>query len=937
MKIKNINFLFKNKITNLILFYIFLFFLLFYYICLFQINKKQILKNDFPKNKNTIEKNAIIKDKAKIIEKIQKEIKQIFNNEKKEKPCFDINPYYFEKGETVYAFNLDVPTDTQSFQEGIISESYNIDNINKLPISIKGENNKIFFNQKGKFIGISLPEKNTNEDINYIITSNSLFYFVKCKNHKIDNSVSNEEPYYFWIRTEDSPEQKNKILLNEKGLFTGFNQKNIQQNQIQNVIYNQIKEIIEYHLCLDYKRQLQQKIKQKIPKTNHRNNDQIEKIKDIDKITFAIKIENNKDDSIILGSGFIFEQNPININNNEYKYYFVTNRHVIDNKKNNYDDKNTYITIYNKFLEKINNVKIIGTLDNDDIYDDIAILTFTKKFENNNKPTEITEILKKAFPEKQIDIHQGEVIYSMGSQRTKTSEKFPETTSERVYNKFNLLKKGNIISYHDKEINFDITIDSGNSGGPVFNEEGEIIGINKSTIKSENSFYDKISQCINIKHIKKTLNKIFEILNNNNNNKINPFLTELNKYDPFLEQELNSFPPFSTNSPSNNEYINDINISISKFINYLNWQPNQKIKSKIIKSNIPEIIFNMDLIIFFQEKDITFSIDPTEEQIEIHLNNKKKEIIFTKYSQNNQKGEIIKKYNIKDINDFDFFSLKIIENPNKNNIITDKKTNLYKLNKIKNSLIVWETNHKKNSKNGNGIIFHKQKISEKKYLYFVISTFNIDKNNLEHLTEPIKNIFENKIKINTYFNEYHKKEKGEIKSFLFDKNDLVLITFESEHNYDVIKHRPIEDLNLGEEIFFLINDDNDDYIPQMFKSAIGNKQENHILCDSVFNLKNKNKKINKYKFIFFYFDSEGNLIGMNNNSESSNNIPEYFNKVFSLEKSTIEKLILNSQIKKFLNIGFSIFFINSIFFIFITSKNYKKNYKLFRKNYHILN
>ncbi|MEZ0180129.1 S1 family peptidase, partial ['Camptotheca acuminata' phytoplasma] len=647
------------------------------------------------------------------------------------------------------------------------------------------------------------------------------------------------------------------------------------------------------------------------PKKEKINNS---KLKKIEQMTFLISSHNS------LGSGFIFGiEEHTECKTNHFQYYVLTNRHVIDSKNQiNYCAK-----IYNYFFG-LKKAKIIGFIKNEDVYDDIAVLSFCDDIPD--KYNTIKQNKKEIYPETEIYTFQGETIYSMGSQVSKMenlrvsfssqSNPNPNTNINNIFQdndklnsniELSLLKKGNIVSKHDKEISFDIQIDHGNSGGPVFNKNGEIIGMNKSTIIA-NDVPDNTSQSINIEHIKKIYNRIM-CLHKKEPNKQYFKISPEDNYK-FAKEEIESFELFSS-KPSNKK--RSINISIEELIDYLSCSETKKINSKkITKSDSNnEMKFIMESINIFSDKDTIFSIDPTKEEIEISFDPGKEQIVLSKYHNNKQ---IIKQIDDKKLNNKQFFSFKLIDKLNPN----PKESNEHakKLQKIKNSLIVWNQNK---NKSGNGIIFYREKISNNNYLYFVLSTYNIDKEKLEHITEPIKNIFDNEVEITNFYNENSKKEKGEIKTFYFENKNLALITFESSHKYDTVKIRPIKDLVLGEEIFSLINTDKDDYIPQMFKSNVGYKDKdyNYILCDSVFNL--KSKKINSGSPLsLLYFDSESNFIGTNDIlDKDKDQVPDYFNKISFLKEENFKMLLYKNKFKDNFNLLFSVFFIIVMFWIFI--------------------
>ncbi len=933
-KIDNIVLSFINKKRFILFFLIFLLFLFFYYKYLFIKYQNQIIQNDYKKNQITFNlKDKVLKEKIQMIEDMQKKIQNIFDF-KKDKPSFILKPHRLNKGDVVYAFTLDILSHIEPFQEGIVSKNYDLNDKEYLPISIKGEKNKIFFNTKGEFIGISVPNQDPNITINHIITSNSIFYFLKCQfNLKQPESSSEKDidvtnKYYFWLELD---KKKYKIFLDQEGLFLGLYNSESKIDSKKNFLNYIFDQIILYECQINQlnieKKNLEQKNNLENTKLNYPFD---EEIKNLNKITFLIKVENfMKNKFFSLGSGFIFCVKEI-MENNEifYDYYVLTNRHVL---KQASEYSSIKITLFNIYFQE--EAEIFGFINNQDVYDDIAILTFRNKNKKNFE--EIKTILNKVLPKKKINIYQGEAIYSMGSQISQiksqklTLDNFDTLSKDKNIDLFakpdiiwgvNLLKKGNIVDYNEKEISFDIQIDSGNSGGPVFNTNFEIIGINKSIIISD-YIPDRTSQCLNIEHVKKICNRIIELHQKNPIKKFFQILPE--DYD-YLQNELNSFPPFKQNQNFLIKNKNNITIKIEELLNYFRNKKIKSITSELIKEE-KEVKLNIKLVVIFYKKEQIFSLNPKKEQIKIAYNEETNDIIFEKKGPNNLNE--IKIYNIDDIRLKEqhepFISLELVYPYEQNNdkMEINEKFQFDNLKKIKNSLIVWDQNPEIS---GNGIVFQKKSLPNNNFLYFVLSTYTnyTNNNKLLSLIESIKNIFSNEIKITIFHNDDYQTEKGQIKSFLLGNNNLILITFESANNYDIIPTRSSENLNLGEEIFFLINNYNDNYFPQMFKGVVSYKTDDFFLCDSVFDLKKKNKIANS-KFNFLYFDNKGNFLGFNNILEESNNLPHNFIKVSLLKEKDIFNFFKIYKLKENLNLIFSFLFVLIILFIVIIYSNHR--------------
>jgi hypothetical protein len=489
------------------------------------------------------------------------------------------------------------------------------------------------------------------------------------------------------------------------------------------------------------------------------------------------------------------------------------------------------------------------------------------------------------------------------------------TASTRKYPEINLLKKGSIIYHNEKEINFNIQIDSGNSGGIVFNNQGQIIGMNRSVLQGDTTT-DSFSQAINIIHI----NERFEEMKKRPNE--NPNFQD-KEYQKSLQNKIVLFQTkFKKNEP------NKINIY---FQDLLHLKQKQLFFSSSLKEDKNDKTrFIVDLIGNYDYKEVIFFINPTQEDLKINFQqiedtNEPKilQIILQKINKKNQKitSSYECKFDIDELykSDNSFLSLEL-KNVNKNSDIEVQ-------NRIKNSLIVW---NKDNQKNGNGVIFHKKELANNKFLYYVLSNYNSDYEITDHKYKTINtfinnfiNVFSDEINIITStHDEGKRKEKGYLQSFLFDKNDLTLLTFESNYDYPIVEIKKISDLQIGEEIYYLFNSDNKVNFPQFFKSKVGSLKEESGLFDSVFNLKYKKKKLN-----FLFFDKENNFIGINDIVSDNFNTPLHFVKTSNIKEENVEKLFQYQKLKNNTNQIFSIVFINIIVFIsiiFLPNNNRKK-------------
>ncbi|MDV3164102.1 MAG: hypothetical protein Q8772_02370, partial [Candidatus Phytoplasma australasiaticum] len=184
----------KNYLLLLVYFFILITFIFYYF------NYKKILTSNVNisikydnYNENIIDEEN--KNKYQIVEGIQQKLQKIFDNQQPTNNNLfpKIKKYNFHKGETVYGFTLDINDNIKPFQEGIISEEYDQNQSNTLSISIKGKNNKIFFNKRGEFIGISFPQQSHKMEINYIITSNYIYNFCERMYKKFNNNIKDKK------------------------------------------------------------------------------------------------------------------------------------------------------------------------------------------------------------------------------------------------------------------------------------------------------------------------------------------------------------------------------------------------------------------------------------------------------------------------------------------------------------------------------------------------------------------------------------------------------------------------------------------------------------------------------------------------------------------------------------------------------------------------
>ncbi|MDV3199734.1 MAG: serine protease, partial [Candidatus Phytoplasma australasiaticum] len=622
-------------------------------------------------------------------------------------------------------------------------------------------------------------------------------------------------------------------------------------------------------------------------------------IEKISKITFSIEF------SGYLGSGFIYAAEKSEKSSYyKYKYYLITNTHVLKPAKKN----NSKIKIYNSYFDSYKDAKIFTFISNNEGFDDIGILTFQDN--NTKKFKEIEEILKMAFPKPHAFIKPEiqQIVYSMGSQESFPFENFlsrlPNVKHAQSINR-NLLKKGDITKLNEAFIDFNIEIDHGNSGGPVFNEKGQIIGMNRNTINNP-ATTDNFSQAINILHIQKRLEEIFSRHKQDPKNiGIITYLTS-ETHKKYLMQKLNIFKKnFNNLKIENNNEAPMIAFSMDE-LTFLTH--NDPITLPLLKNNknTSKIILKIKLVYTYNQQQILF-IDPKKEYITLyaHIDAQNKYKINLKIIVKDKNHKIINSiehsldsHRYSENKDSSFVSLKFIDS-NKPSVHTTKQ-------KIMDSLIVWHQGHQIK---GNGIIFNKEKTKDNQYLYHVLSTYEDNyENNLISLNNLLcKRLFrdQNEIIIYDSEQEIYKFEQGTINNIFPNENNLILITFKSSENYPVVPFKKTSDLKVGEDIYYLINGDSDDHNPQMFKSQISSIIKNSIFVfDSVFNLKEKIKDIN-----FICFDHKGNFIGINFFNNSNVDIPSHFIQAKLISNNNLKELLTTSNLKENLNILISVIFI----------------------------
>lgn len=153
-----------------------------------------------------------------------------------------------------------------------------------------------------------------------------------------------------------------------------------------------------------------------------------------------------KSDESSIGSGFIYKVDKNNA-------YILTNEHVVTNNKK-------------VDVELTSNKKVKGTVLGKDSYLDIAVLKIDKKY--------ATKTVKLVNSKK---INVGDSIFTIG---TPIAEEYKNTVTSGIISGLDRAVQTQDSSGKDiimNMIQIDAPINTGNSGGPLINLKGEVIGI----------------------------------------------------------------------------------------------------------------------------------------------------------------------------------------------------------------------------------------------------------------------------------------------------------------------------------------------------------------------------------------------------------------------------------------------------------------------------
>ncbi|MCR5461849.1 MAG: trypsin-like peptidase domain-containing protein [bacterium] len=181
----------------------------------------------------------------------------------------------------------------------------------------------------------------------------------------------------------------------------------------------------------------------------------------LNRATFVVLNYNSSEseNASSLGSGVIYKK-VVN-ENNTYTYYLVTNRHVIEDGEK--------FKVYSS-EGATTSANVLGVSVNHDI----GVLTFISYVEYNVVPFASFDNVK-----------QGDYCFAMGTP---------------LYIQYlNTFTKGNVSGIRNEYVQHTADINSGNSGGPLVNLNGEIIGINVSKLSNNTTNVDIDGMCLAIR------------------------------------------------------------------------------------------------------------------------------------------------------------------------------------------------------------------------------------------------------------------------------------------------------------------------------------------------------------------------------------------------------------------------------------------------------
>ncbi len=188
--------------------------------------------------------------------------------------------------------------------------------------------------------------------------------------------------------------------------------------------------------------QITNKLEKEVTVTDEGISDAVDKL--YNAVVVVESYANNK--QITSGSGFVYKEV-------DSKAYIVTNTHVIDEA-----DK-VYVTFTNGTRKE---VTVVGK----DEYSDIAVLSIDEEY-----------ILKVATLGSSEKMKLGDTVFTIGAP---IASEYSGTVTRGILSGKDRMVEVSINSTNDfvmKVIQTDAAINSGNSGGPIANSNGEVIGI----------------------------------------------------------------------------------------------------------------------------------------------------------------------------------------------------------------------------------------------------------------------------------------------------------------------------------------------------------------------------------------------------------------------------------------------------------------------------
>lgn len=204
----------------------------------------------------------------------------------------------------------------------------------------------------------------------------------------------------------------------------------------------------------------------------------------LDRATFVVLNYNSSESASAssLGSGVIYKK--IVNENNSYTYYLVTNRHVVEDGEK--------FKVYSTD-GATTSANVLGVSQKHDI----GVLTFISYVDYNVVPFASIDTVK-----------QGEYCFAMGTP---------------LYLQYiNTFTKGNVSGIRSEYVQHTADINSGNSGGPLVNLNGELIGINVSKLSNNTQQVDIDGMCLAIRV--DLVQEAIDEIEGNNDATINPLL-----------------------------------------------------------------------------------------------------------------------------------------------------------------------------------------------------------------------------------------------------------------------------------------------------------------------------------------------------------------------------------------------------------------------------